>query len=65
MSNDNTDDEKNKTAAAIIEMLKDAGVSTSNLEETEHKFWDTQVRLALTIIVLLSCTQPPRVGGPD
>lgn len=44
MSNDN-EDEKNKTAAAIIEMLKDAGVSTHDLEEKEHKFWDTQVRI--------------------
>jgi len=36
------DDEKNKTATAIIEMLKEAGVSTHSLEEKEHKFWDTQ-----------------------
>ena len=41
--NDNEDD-KNKTASAIIEMLKDAGVSTSSLEDEDHKFWNTQVR---------------------
>ena len=42
--NDNEDD-KNKTASAIIEMLKDAGVSTSSLEDEDHKFWNTQVRV--------------------
>mmetsp|Transcript_37542 Transcript_37542/g.91071 ORF Transcript_37542/g.91071 Transcript_37542/m.91071 type:complete len:416 (-) Transcript_37542:40-1287(-) len=36
------DDDKNKTASAIIEMLKEAGVSTHSLEQKEHKFWDTQ-----------------------
>lgn len=40
---DNKDDDRNKTAAAIIDMLKEAGVSTQSLEDKEHKFWDTQV----------------------
>lgn len=37
------DEDKNKSASAIIEMLKEAGVSTDGLEQKEHKFWDTQV----------------------
>lgn len=37
------DEEKQKTADAILEMLRDAGVSTKNLEEKKHAFWDTQV----------------------
>ena len=42
-SNDNEQD-KSKTADAILEMLKEAGVSAKALEDEEHKFWDTQVR---------------------
>lgn len=40
---EDNDEDKNKTASAIIEMLKEAGVSTDSLEQKEHKFWDTQV----------------------
>ncbi|CAJ1951130.1 unnamed protein product [Cylindrotheca closterium] len=39
---EDNDEDKNKTASTIIEMLKEAGVSTHSLEEKEHKFWDTQ-----------------------
>ena len=28
----------------IIDMLKEAGVSTDNIVDKEHAFWDTQVR---------------------
>lgn len=42
MSADEEED-KSKTANAILEMLKEAGVSTNNVEDKKHAFWDTQV----------------------
>jgi hypothetical protein len=42
-SNDDDKEDKNKTADAILEMLREAGVSTKSLEEKKHAFWDTQV----------------------
>lgn len=44
-SNDEDDDnhEKKTGAEKILEMLKEAGVSTESLEEKKHAFWDTQV----------------------
>jgi hypothetical protein len=45
MSDDNNEDERNETTEEIMDMLKEAGVSTQSLEDNkEHKFWDTQVR---------------------
>jgi glucan phosphoethanolaminetransferase (alkaline phosphatase superfamily) len=45
MSDDNNEDETFESTDAIIDMLKEAGVSTQSLEDNkEHKFWDTQVR---------------------
>ncbi len=37
-----TADEK-ATLNGILEMLREAGVSTKDLEEKKHAFWDTQV----------------------
>ena len=42
-------DKKSKTTSAILEMLKEAGVSTKSLEEEKHTFWDTQVRCATRV----------------
>lgn len=48
--NDHDDDNNKMTmttsggAEKILELLKSAGVSTENLEEKKHAFWDTQVR---------------------
>lgn len=38
------EDNKNKSADAILEMLKEAGVSAKNIEDVakKHAFWDTQ-----------------------
>ena len=46
-SNDDQQEQqdKQKTADAILEMLKEAGVSTDSLVEKKHAFWDTQVRV--------------------
>lgn len=43
------EDNKNKSADAILEMLKEAGVSAKNIEDVakKHAFWDTQVGLTL------------------
>jgi predicted transcriptional regulator len=50
MSADEEED-KSKTANAILEMLKEAGVSTKNVEDKKHAFWDTQVgRLCLSSV---------------
>eukprot|EP00934_Nitzschia_sp_Nitz4_P001606 Nitzschia sp. Nitz4//scaffold118_size93875//19996//21357//NITZ4_004779-RA/size93875-augustus-gene-0.82-mRNA-1//1//CDS//3329533697//1606//frame0 len=35
-------DDKKKAADGILDMLREAGVSTHELEDTEHRFWDTQ-----------------------
>jgi hypothetical protein len=43
MSDDNNEEETFE-AHGIIDMLKEAGVTTQCLEDKEHKFWDTQVR---------------------
>ena len=43
-SEDNNNNDKSKTTSAILDMLREAGVSTKSLEETKHAFWDTQVR---------------------
>lgn len=44
--NDSSNPESAKRAAdGILEMLREAGVSTKDLEDTRHAFWDTQVRL--------------------
>ena len=37
------EEDKSKPADAILEMLREAGVSTTSLEEKRHAFWDTQV----------------------
>jgi hypothetical protein len=37
-------DDKKTGAEKILEMLREAGVSTESLEEKKHAFWDTQVR---------------------
>lgn len=43
-----SEEDKQRTANAIIEMLKQSGVSTTKiLEEKRHAFWDTQVRDSL------------------
>ena len=46
-NNDDDNDNENKPiddkTQEIIDMLKDAGVSTETLAE-DHAFWDTQVR---------------------
>jgi hypothetical protein len=45
MSSDKENEDDQKTGAErILEMLRQAGVSTENLEEKKHPFWDTQVR---------------------
>ncbi|KAG7353238.1 myristoyl-CoA:protein N-myristoyltransferase [Nitzschia inconspicua] len=36
------DDEKKSGAEKILDMLRQAGVSTENLDEKKHAFWDTQ-----------------------
>mmetsp|Transcript_9163 Transcript_9163/g.14699 ORF Transcript_9163/g.14699 Transcript_9163/m.14699 type:complete len:428 (-) Transcript_9163:70-1353(-) len=41
MSSEENDD-KSKTTNAILDMLREAGVSTKSLEDTKHAFWDTQ-----------------------
>ena len=41
-SNNATADDK-ATVNSILEMLREAGVSTKDLEEKKHAFWDTQV----------------------
>jgi len=35
-----------ETMNGILEMLKHAGVSTEDLEQKKHAFWDTQVRIS-------------------
>jgi molybdopterin biosynthesis enzyme MoaB len=43
---DNTNSKDKKVddkTQEIIDMLKEAGVSTENIVDTEHAFWDTQV----------------------
>lgn len=50
-SNDGCDEDSKKTTDAILEMLREAGVSTESLEDTRHAFWDTQVRLVSVMIV--------------
>lgn len=46
--------ETKKAADNILEMLKEAGVSTESLVEKRHAFWDTQVssmsRLFLSLL---------------
>ena len=42
-TNNNGEEEKKKTADAILDMLREAGVSTRDLEDKKHAFWDTQV----------------------
>ena len=44
MSNEE-EENKNKTADAILEMLKEAGVNPRKIEDKKHAFWDTQVRI--------------------
>ena len=41
-SNNASADDK-ATVNSILEMLREAGVSTKDLEEKKHAFWDTQV----------------------
>ena len=41
---DNATDSNNETMNGILAMLKQAGVSTEDLEQKKHAFWDTQVR---------------------
>jgi hypothetical protein len=43
MSSEENDD-KAKATNAILDMLREAGVSTESLEDTKHAFWDTQVQ---------------------
>jgi len=42
-NNMNGDEEAKKAADGILEMLREAGVSTNDLEDKKHAFWDTQV----------------------
>ena len=42
-TNPNDERDKNKASESILEMLREAGVSTESLEEKRHAFWDTQV----------------------
>lgn len=42
-NNDNTAEDVDDKAKQIIEMLREAGVSTENIEDKKHAFWDTQV----------------------
>lgn len=42
-SNDNSAANDQATVNDILEMLREAGVSTKDLEEKKHAFWDTQV----------------------
>jgi hypothetical protein len=45
MDSDEENEHDKKTGAErILEMLREAGVSTENLKEKKHAFWDTQVR---------------------
>jgi hypothetical protein len=47
---DSNEDDRKRTADGILEMLREAGVSTADLEDKKHAFWDTQVcRLELNI----------------
>lgn len=40
----NGEEDKKKPGDGILEMLREAGVSTKDLEDKKHAFWDTQVR---------------------
>jgi hypothetical protein len=43
-STEEEEEEKKQAAEAILQMLREAGVSTENLEgDRKHPFWDTQV----------------------
>jgi hypothetical protein len=42
--NSNNDTSNSAAMNGILEMLKQAGVSTNDLEQKKHAFWDTQVR---------------------
>lgn len=62
MSDSNDDDNKNNKSIddktqEIIEMLKEAGVSTETLAE-DHAFWDTQVRLDVLVLFLFFLFTP-------
>jgi ABC-type oligopeptide transport system ATPase subunit len=46
-SNGENDHDEKTGAEKILEMLRQAGVSTENLEEKKHAFWDTQVRTVI------------------
>ena len=53
MSSNDEIAEKNKAADNILEMLREAGVSTESLEEKRHAFWDTQVSVARVCVLCL------------
>lgn len=38
----NNGDDRKRAADGILEMLREAGVSTADLEDKKHAFWDTQ-----------------------
>jgi glycylpeptide N-tetradecanoyltransferase len=42
----------NETMNGILEMLKQAGVSTEDLEQKKHAFWDTQVRPLYKLVAM-------------
>jgi hypothetical protein len=56
--NENSSNANNETMNGILQMLKQAGVSTEDLEQKKHAFWDTQVRATLCLCTCLSeCVQ--------
>lgn len=49
----NNDDDRKRAADGILEMLREAGVSTADLEDKKHAFWDTQVSVFLCLFACL------------